>query len=74
MKIGAVDLQDEEDTNQARTIRGSVAMARENSEGLGMVLGARDPVDLSAVLAVAVVADSIVASVKGEGVSSMRAM
>ena len=73
MKAGAVVSQDEGDLEQEPMIRRSVAMAKEKSEDSGMGSGAMGVVVLSVVLAVAGAAASIVASVKGEGASSMPA-
>jgi hypothetical protein len=74
MKAEVVVLQDEEDLEPERMIRRSVAVAQEKSEDSGTVSGAMGAVGPSVVLAVAVPAASIVASVKGEGASSMPAM
>lgn len=73
MKAGTVVSQDEGDLEQERMIRRIVAVAQEESEDSGMVSGGMGAVGLSVVLAVAVAAASIVASVKGEGASLMPA-
>jgi hypothetical protein len=74
MKAVAAVSQDEGDLERERMIRRSVAVAEGKSKDSGMVSGAMGGVGLSVVLAVVDTAASIVASVKGEGASSMPAM